>query len=79
MSYYCTGSPRLVSYEEPAADLLRIAFAQCVMELSKASYSHPSFSFREKTQPNLELYDYNALCCERELYEYEITGTYADA
>lgn len=51
----------LVSFDEPAADLLWVAFARCVMELSKASYHHPSLSFREETQLNLELYDYNAL------------------
>lgn len=51
----------LTSFDEPAADLLWITFARCVMELSNASYHHPSLSFREATQLNLELYDYSTL------------------
>ncbi|MCS6918976.1 MAG: class I SAM-dependent methyltransferase, partial [Fimbriimonadales bacterium] len=42
-------------------DLLMVAFARCVIELSKASYHHPSVSFREESQLSLTLYDYDAL------------------
>lgn len=49
----------------PADDLstylIKVAFARCVIKLSKAAYHHPSVSFRETHQLNLNLMSYDAL------------------
>lgn len=47
--------------ETPQTDLLMIGFARCVILLSKASYHHPSVSFRERDQLSFAFCDYDAL------------------
>jgi hypothetical protein len=42
---------------QASLDLVLIAFAQCVIEFSNASYHHPSLSFRESRQLALDLQD----------------------
>lgn len=50
-----------INEEEHTIDLLRVAFARCVIDLSNASYHHPSVSFRESAQLQLDFEDYNTL------------------
>lgn len=54
----------LHAVEPPVVDLLKVAFARCVIALSNASYHHPSVSFRENNQLQLSLVDYGALFSE---------------
>jgi len=53
---------------QASLDLVLIAFAQCVIEFSNASYHHPSLSFRESRQLALDLQDRNARFLQH-LYE----------
>jgi len=54
------GALQQIPWEKYVVDLLQLAFARCLIDLSNASYHHPSISFRED-QPRLELEDYDAL------------------
>jgi hypothetical protein len=40
---------------QASADLVWVAFAQCIIEFSNASYHHPSLSFRESRQLALDM------------------------